>query len=86
MTLNTGMRLREILHLTWDNVDCINGVIMALHTKNNKVREIPINSLLSEYFGNIPKKAAFTFPCVRTGEPYTIHGIMCMFNRALKLV
>ncbi|MGR3310748.1 MAG: tyrosine-type recombinase/integrase, partial [Candidatus Brocadiales bacterium] len=38
--------MSEILHLTWDNVDCISGFIAEFHTKNNKVRKIPINSFL----------------------------------------
>jgi integrase len=44
--LHTGMRLREILELTWDSVDCINGFIVLTNTKNGKLRRIPMNGII----------------------------------------
>jgi len=41
--LHTGMRLGEILGLTWDHLDLSRGVITLVHTKNGKVRRVPLN-------------------------------------------
>jgi len=45
LSLNTGMRPREILKLTWDRVDLENGLILfgKKDQKNGKVGAIPIN-------------------------------------------
>ena len=44
--LNTGMRKGEILGLTWDDIDLVNGFILLPITKNGDRREIPINTTL----------------------------------------
>lgn len=44
--LNTGMRLGEILGLSWDRIDLKHGFILLDVTKSGKRREIPINSTL----------------------------------------
>ncbi len=46
--LNTGMRLKEILKLTWNRVDLKNRLILLDKTKNDDRREIPINNTLYE--------------------------------------
>jgi len=47
--LETGMRLREILHLKWKNVDLENSLITILpkDSKNRKKREVPISNTLN---------------------------------------
>ena len=51
--LATGMRIGEILELTWDKVDLERGVITVDNTKNGKSRYIPINSRLSDVLRKI---------------------------------
>ena|SRR3990167_9278376 len=47
--LNTGMRISEILSLTWNNIDFDNNVfiITAANNKSKKIKRIPVNSILS---------------------------------------
>lgn len=49
--LDTGMRLGEILALTWRQVDLSRGVIRVEHTKSGKPREIPISDRLRGTLG-----------------------------------
>ena len=55
IALNTGMRIGEILKLTWEDVDLSDKKICISQTKTNENREIPINSYLIEVFRTIPK-------------------------------
>ncbi|NTV28734.1 MAG: site-specific integrase [Candidatus Omnitrophica bacterium] len=43
LALNTGMRKSEIFNLRWDDVDFNLRMIQLLKTKNNKIRNIPMN-------------------------------------------
>lgn len=49
--LDTGMRLGEILSLTWRQVDVSRAVIRVEHTKSGKPREIPISDRLRATLG-----------------------------------
>jgi integrase len=42
-TLNTGLRLGELIGLTWERVDLSRGVIRLELTKNGRRREVPMN-------------------------------------------
>jgi hypothetical protein len=44
LALNTGLRLGELLGLTWERVDLSRGVIRLELTKNGRRREIPMNN------------------------------------------
>ncbi len=46
--LNTGMRYREILDLTWNDVNLEPGNIYVRKSKSGKGRNIPINETLRE--------------------------------------
>jgi len=67
--LNTGMRLGEILGLKWDQVDLKDRVITVLHSKNGKVRKIPVSNALWEVLRGLKEKAVseFVFVCDKTG-------------------
>jgi len=56
--LNTGMRLTEILTLTWDQVyieSVIDPYIELDITKNNRKRFIPLNEDMIELLSNLPR-------------------------------
>ena len=41
--LHTGMRMGEILSLTWEGVDLFRKTVMVFRSKNGERRTIPIN-------------------------------------------
>ncbi len=51
--LNTGMRIGEVLNLTWDRVDLDYGIITVDNTKGGEVRAIPVNSCLTDVLKNV---------------------------------
>jgi integrase len=46
--VNTGMRIGEIVNLTWKDIDLFRKTIVVLRTKSGEPRTIPINSRLYE--------------------------------------
>lgn len=52
--LNTGMRRKEILTLTWEQIR--NGLIYLQKTKTDEPREIPVNATLKRLFAEIRKE------------------------------
>lgn len=82
--LNTGMRLREILDLTWEDVDCINGFLTIAQSKNGRIRKIPLNSTLWEYLSILQRLNGYVFPCPKSLRPYSTFGFRSIFQRALK--
>jgi integrase len=44
VALNTGLRLGELLGLTWDRIDLSRGVIRLELTKSGRRREVPLNA------------------------------------------
>jgi len=56
--LNTGMRLGEILGLTWDRIhieNVIDPYVELTVTKNNKTRYVPLNNDVVELFAELKK-------------------------------
>lgn len=70
-SLSTGMRLREILYLRWENVALRQGYIRVKNTKAGRDRKIPINVLLHEVLQEQKKtaKGEWVFPSPKTGAP-----------------
>jgi integrase len=50
-----GLRLQEVLNLTWSNVDLANGILFAQDTKNNSSRPIFITGPIREVLEQLPK-------------------------------
>lgn len=61
LALNTGMRRGEILGLTWERVDLAGGVLTLTHTKNGKVRRVPMNALVRETLRTLPCSGPYVF-------------------------
>jgi integrase len=70
MSLYGGLRLGEVLGLTWGNVDIKNGIIMAQDTKNYESRAVfitdPIRTVLAELSPGTPDELLFKS---KTGNP-----------------
>jgi len=81
MALNAGMRKGEILNLTWDKVDFANRIITVDKTKNNEVRQIPMNHYLADVLGNMKAVRKYVF-CKENGEPYG--SVRKAFRRAVE--
>jgi site-specific recombinase XerD len=70
LSINTGMRIGELMNLKWENVDFVNGVIHVSNssdfsTKNSRDRVIQINSVLNQFLSELHK----TFFGPRSNEP-----------------
>ncbi len=70
-SLSTGMRLREILYLRWEDVALRQGYIRVKNTKAGRDRKVPINVLLHEVLQEQKKtvKGEWVFPSPKTGAP-----------------
>jgi integrase len=81
-------RKKEIFDLMKDNVDFNKRVIHVTNTKNWKVRDIPMNDLLTktlkEVIQNDSSDSPYVFTSNRTGEAFK--DIKNGFNRAAKVI
>lgn len=70
MSLYGGLRLGEVLGLTWSNVDYTNGIIFVQDSKNRESRPIfitePIKQILAELTPGAPDEPLFK---TKTGNP-----------------
>jgi integrase len=72
LALNTGMRLREILSLRWENVSLAKRLICLPKTKNKDLRYIDMNRLVYKALKELKSMnstAIFVFPD-RQGRPF----------------
>ena len=70
--LNTGLRIGEILSLTWESVDIENNLLSIFAHKTNKIRTVPINTesrRVLEYWA-LGRKNPFVFYNHETGGPF----------------
>jgi integrase len=83
ISINTGMRKREVLSLKWDQIR--NGFIYLKETKTNEARQIPINQDLEKCLKGIRKrnqfKSEYLFP-ERSGG--YLKDIKSSFHSSLK--
>jgi integrase len=70
--LNTGLRIGEILSLTWKSVDLEDNLLSVFAHKTNKIRTVPINTRtrrVLEYWA-LGRKSEFVFYNHETGNPF----------------
>ncbi len=85
--LNTGMRLEEILSLTWTQVHIeavIDPYLEILKTKNNKARFVPLNNDMVELLRELKSNntdSRYVFKGTRSGR---LHSVRNIFETALK--
>ncbi|MCX6338912.1 MAG: site-specific integrase [Candidatus Aureabacteria bacterium] len=61
IALNTGMRLGEILNLTWEQINLPHGYITVIKTKSGKQRQIPINGEVRKVLNGHKRDGIFVF-------------------------
>lgn len=61
MLIFTGCRLREILHLTWDEVDLERGLLFLADSKTG-ARAVVLNKLAQDILNRQPRASSFVFP------------------------
>jgi integrase len=77
----TGMRKTEILKLKWEDIDLEQGIIFVRNSKNNEMRELPINDQLM----GVLRKQKFRSPYVFAREDgSTPVSIRTAFENAVK--
>ena len=71
MAVHTGMRIREILPLTWPQVDVRRRILTLAKTKNQERRIIPLNDQAIEVLRTLPRhmESSSVF-CDQDGGPY----------------
>jgi integrase len=86
MAFDTGMRLREMLHLRWERVDLRAGTVKlaAQDTKTEAPRTVVLTEAVLEQLRNLPRGigGAYVFPNPATGKPW--QDIRKALRRALE--
>lgn len=76
VALHTGMRLGEIIGLTWDRVDFSRGVSVLEHTKGKRRREIPMTQTVFNVLTALPEP--------HEGRVFKVNGVRTSYTAALK--
>lgn len=72
IALNTGMRLGEILSLTWADIDFRRQQVTVRDSKNGESRIIEMNSTLRETLQGMKRSTAYPHVCLgQSGKPVT---------------
>ncbi|MBP7620897.1 MAG: site-specific integrase [Gemmatimonadales bacterium] len=84
LALITGARVGELLNLRWDDVT--DQELVFWNTKNDKTRRIPLTASILEVLRTLPRVPSheYVISNTRTGQAYTVSGLRCMFNRAVR--
>jgi integrase len=81
--LNTGMRLGEILGLTWNDIDLVNNQIILDETKSGSSRRIPISGNLKKMLLKLKsRESGGKVFLSKHGTP--LKSVRNQFNRALR--
>ncbi len=79
----TGLRLGDLLRLSWSHVDTVSGSITITTGKSKTRREaiIPLYDGLKSVLAGIPKRSTTILTSTR-GRPWTTNGFGSSFNKA----
>lgn len=80
--LHTGMRQNEILSLKWQDIFFEKNYLVALNTKNNKPRKLPLTETLKAELLSLPRLSEYVFTSPVTGTRYT--EVKTTFRRAVE--
>lgn len=71
---NTGMRIREILGLKWEQVKVwdMGGEIELLQTKNGEKRYVPLNTTMRDLVDSLKRESEFVFLGTRGERLFSI--------------
>jgi len=75
VALETGLRVSELLGLTWDRVDLSRGVIRLELTKSGRRREIPMRQVVYNVLASLPEP--------REGRVWRLRNIRTAFENAV---
>ena len=75
MALETGLRRRELLGLTWDRLDLSRGVIRLEVTKSGRRREVPMRQVVYDLLAATPGP--------RDGRLFRTRSIRTAFENAV---
>lgn len=85
--LNTGLRRRELLDLTWRQVNFKEGYLLITNTKNSEPRMIPMNRVLTAVLRQLRKDRGrdgiYVFPN-KDGVPY--RDVKTAYNRICRVI
>ena len=79
--LNTAFRRGEIFNLKWFDVDFGRGVIQIRESKSNRMRVVPMNSIVRSLLSDLARRSEFVFPSPKTGG--RLNQIKRSFRRAV---
>jgi len=85
--LNTGMRLNEVLSLSWDNVfidSVINPYLEITRTKNNKTRSVPLNDEMVRVIKELEKNKKNLFYVFIGDRGKPLQSLRKPFQKALE--
>jgi integrase len=82
--LNTGMRLSEILGLTWKGVDLFRKTLTVFKSKNGEKRTIPMNATVFEMLKDKAKVRSIRTDLVFPSQAFTIID-KCNVGKAFRL-
>jgi integrase len=71
LALNTGLRVSDILNLTWKNIDLKNRTISLQEQKTGKKKVIDINDTLYVTLSGMDKMKRFLLQSTRSEKPVT---------------
>lgn len=87
VTLNTGLRLSEILNLSWKGVDLFRKTITVFESKNNEKRTIPMNETVFEILKSKAKVRSIRIDLgfsSKAGTQKDDRNVRRMFEEAVK--